>query len=132
MRKRARELSRLVTVLERLHRMEEVKKLDLDRQFHELKRSEEEIINALNRGDVLHGLFLDTTSRFLRSVAQEADRVSEAAQSQSAKVLEQAGKVRQAEKLRDAARQRTDNAERDRQLADVIELYAGQRRASFP
>jgi hypothetical protein len=132
MRKGARELGRLVSVMEKLHRMEELKKLDLERRFGELKRSEEEIIAALNREDALHGLFYDTSSRFLRSLAKEAERVSAAARRQSAKVLEQAGKKRHAERLRDAVHQRELRDEQSRQLDDVVEQYAGQRRASLP
>jgi hypothetical protein len=132
MPKSAERAGRILTVMRKLHRVEELKKTELQRQLSELRRSEEDILNALDREDAFHGLFLDNTTRFLRSLANEADRVSQAQQRQSKKILERAGKVKQAEKLHDTLSKRRQRVESDKHLADVVERYGGKRGASLP
>ena len=126
MARKANRSERLVAALKKLHRMEEVKKIDLQNQLGELKRSEEDIIANLNRDDAMHGLFIDTSSRFLRSLARQAERVSQAKEQQSRKLLDRAGKLRRAEKLRDKVSQRTLHTESEKHLAEVIERYGGK------
>jgi hypothetical protein len=74
----------------------------------------------------MHGLFIDTSSRFLRSLAREAERVSQAKEQQSRKLLDRAGKLRRAEKLRDKVSQKTRHTESEKHLAEVIERYGGK------
>ena len=118
--------------MKKLHRLEELKKIELQHQLSELQRSEEAIIDTLNREGVLQGMFMDTTSRFLRSLARQAERVSEAQQHQSKKLLDRAGKLRQAEKLRDRHSQRRRKDDGDKHLNDVIERYSGKGGTSLP
>lgn len=132
MPKSTQRAGRVLTVMKKLHRIEELKKTELQRQLNELRRSEEDILKTLDREDAIHGLFLDNSTRFLRSLANEADRVSQAQHQQSRKILERAGKVKQAEKLHDTLNKRQQRAESDKHLADVVELYGGKRRASLP
>ena len=124
--------ARIVAVMKKLHRLEELHKIELQRQLSVLRQSEEDIISNLNREDVLHGLVLDTSTRFLRSLAQEAERVSQAQRKHSKRLRERAGKVRQAEKLHDTISRRTTHAEDEKHLTEVIELYVGKRGASLP
>lgn len=124
--------ARIVAVMKKLHRLEELHKIELQRQLSVLRQSEEDIISSLNREDVLHGLVLDTSTRFLRSLAQEAERVSQAQRKHSKRLRERAGKVRQAEKLHDTISRRTTHAEDEKHLTEVIELYVGKRGASLP
>ena len=126
MARKANRPERLVAALKKLHRMEELKKIELQNQLGELKRSEEDIIAGLNREDAMHGLFIDTSSRFLRSLAREAERVSQAKEQQSRKLLDRAGKLRRAEKLRDKASQKNRHTESEKHLAEVIERYGGK------
>jgi hypothetical protein len=132
MPKSTQRAGRVLTVMKKLHRIEELKKTELQRQLNELRRSEEDILNTLDREDAIHGLFLDNSTRFLRSLANEADRVSQAQQRQSEKILERAGKVKQAEKLHDTLNKRRQRVENDKHLADVVERYGGKRGASLP
>ncbi len=132
MAKNAQRAERLVRALAKLHRLEELKKIELQRQLSELRRSEEAIIDTLNSDGVLQGMLMDTTARFLRSLAREAERVSEAQRHQSNKLLDRAGKLRRAEKLRDRLSEGRQKAESEKHLSDVIERYAGQGRASLP
>jgi hypothetical protein len=132
MPKSAQRAGRIVTVMKKLHRMEELRKTELQRKLDELRRSEEDILNALDREDAIHGLFMDNSTRFLRSLANEADRVSQAQQQQSKKLLERAGKVKQAEKLHETLSKQRLRVENDKQLSDEVERYGGKGRASLP
>ena len=124
--------ARIVAVMKKLHRLEELHRIELERQLAVLRVSGEDIADNLDREEVLHGFMLDTSSRFLRSLAREADRVSMAQRNHSKTLMERAGKVRQAERLHDTASRRAALAEEERHLNEVIERYAGQRGASLP
>jgi hypothetical protein len=132
MEKRARKARRLLNVLEQLHQIEEHKKVQLQRRYDELERSQEELINALNTDDALHGMFIDTTARFLKSLSQESQRVAEAQELQSQKLREQATKVKTAERLKDSLEQIVARRGGEQELQDVIERYTGRRGASLP
>jgi len=127
MARKANRSERLVDAMKKLHRMEELKKIELQNQLGELKRSEEDIIASLNRDDAIHGLFIDTSSRFLRSLARQAERVSQAKEQQSRTLLDRAGKLRRAEKLRDKVSRRAQHSESEKHLNDVIERYGGKK-----
>jgi hypothetical protein len=124
--------ARIVTVMKKLHRLEELHKIELQRQLNVLRQSEEDIIGNLNRESQPHRLMLDTSTRFLRTLAQEADRVSQAQRRHSKTLRERAGKVRQAERLHDTVSRRISHAEHEKHLNEVIELYAGKHGASLP
>jgi hypothetical protein len=127
MARKANRSERLVAAMKKLHRVEELKKIELQNQLGELKRSEEDIIASLNRDDAIHGLFIDTSSRFLRSLARQAERVSQAKEQQSRTLLDRAGKLRRAEKLRDKVSRRTEHTESEKHLNEVIERYGGKK-----
>jgi hypothetical protein len=132
MENRVKKARRLLSVLEQLHEIEERKKQELQRRFSELERSQEEIINALNADDALHGLFVDTTAKFLKSLAQEAQRVSQAHELQSEKLRERATTMKTAERLKDNLEQIEARRGGERELQDVIERYTGRKGASLP
>lgn len=132
MENRAKKARRLLNVLEQLHQIEERKKLELQRRYDELERSQIEVIGALNADDALHGLFVDTTAKFLKSLAQEAQRVAQARELQSEKLRERATKVKTAERLKDSLEQIEARRGGERELQDVIERYTGRRGASLP
>jgi hypothetical protein len=127
MARKANRSERLVAAMKKLHRVEELKKIELQNQLGELKRSEEDIIASLNRDDAIHGLFIDTSSRFLRSLARQAERVSQAKEQQSRTLLDRAGKLRRAEKLRDKVSRRNEHSESEKHLNEVIERYGGKK-----
>ena len=132
MENRAKKARRLLNVLEQLHRIEERKRLELQRRHDDLERSQREVINALNTDDALHGLFIDTAAKFLKSLAQEARRVAEARELQSEKLRERATKVKTAERLKDSLEQIVARRGGEKELRDVIERYTGRRGASLP
>lgn len=130
---RAKKARRLLNVLEQLHEIEEQKKLQLQRRAEELDRSQKELIGALNSDDALHGLFMDTTARFLKSLALEAQRVSEAQELQAERLRVQATKMKTAERLADNLELMVERRGAEKELQDVIERYTGRRRvASLP
>ena len=132
MENRAKKARRLLNVLEQLHQIEERKKLELQRRHDELERSQVEIINALNADDALHGMFIDTTAKFLKSLAHEAQCVAEARELQSEKLRERATKMKTAERLKDSLEQIAARRGGEKELQDVIERYTGRRGASLP
>jgi hypothetical protein len=132
MENRAKKARRLLNVLEQLHQIEERKKLELQRRYDELERSQVEVIGALNADDALHGLFVDTTAKFLKSLAQEAQRVAQARELQSEKLRERATKMKTAERLKDSLEQIEARRGGEKELQDVIERYTGRRGASLP
>ena len=132
MENRAKKVRRLLNVLEQLHRIEERKKLELQRRHDELEHSQREVISALNADDALHGMFVDTTAKFLKSLTQEARRVAEARELQSEKLREQATKMKTAERLKDSLEQIVARRGGEKELQDAIERYTGRRGASLP
>jgi hypothetical protein len=120
---RAQRAGRLLDVMKQLHRVEEYRKIELERRLNELDNTQREVIHALNTDDALHGLFVDTTARFLRSVATEAQKVARAHEVQSQKLLENASKMKQAERLKETLDRDERRAESETQLLDIIEHH---------
>ena len=132
MEKRAQRARRLFKVLTKLHRIEEQKKLELQRRYDELEQSQYEVINALNAEDALHGMFIDTTARLLRSLSTEAQRVAEARDAQSMRLRERAVRVKTAERLKKTLEKNADQIRKESELRDIIERYVGRKSASLP
>jgi len=121
MKKRAKKVERVLDVLKHIHRIEELKKVELQRKLVELERSQHEVIHALNTDDALHGLFVDTTAKFLRSLAKEAQHVAKAKDIQSQRILENASKLKHAERLSEKLERETRRVETETQLNEAIE-----------
>jgi len=132
MEHRAKKARRLLNVLEQLHKLEERKKIELQRRHDDLERSQLEVINALNADDALHGLFIDTTAKFLKSLSLEAQRVSEAKTVQTERLRVRATEMKSAERLSDSLEQIVARRGGEKELDDVIERYTGRKRASLP
>ena len=132
MEDRARKARRLLNVQEQLHQIEERKKIELQRRHDDLERSQLEVINALNADDALHGLFIDTTAKFLKSLSLEAQRVAEAKTLQMERLRVRATEMKSAERLKDSLEQIVARQGDEKELQDVIERYTGLKRASLP
>lgn len=132
MEKRAKRARRLLDVLSQLHQIEEQKKRELQWKYDELENSQQEVIRALNKDDALHGLFIDTTARLLRSLAQEAQRVAEARDAQSRRLRDRAVKVKTAERLYETLDHYAARVRKENELRDIIERYVGRSSASLP
>lgn len=132
MKRRAERAQRMLHVLKQLHRIEEFKKIELQHRLAELEHSQHEVILALNTDDALHGLFVDTTAKFLTSLAKEAQKVAEAKEVQSQRLLEQTSKLKHAERLNKVITHETRKAESERQLLEAIERAARRSDTSSP
>lgn len=130
--KRVQRAQRLFQVLTKLHTIEEQKKIALQRRFDELEKSQEEVIKALNTDDALHGLFVDTTAKLLRNMAQEAHRVAEARDLQTRKLLDRATKMKTVERLKENLEISTRRIRQENELREIIERYVGRQTASLP
>ncbi len=122
----------MLDVLSQLHRIEEQKKIELQRKHDELENSQEEIIRALNKDDALQGLFIDTTARLLHNLAMEAQHVAAARDAQSRKILDRAAKVKTAERVHESLGQYAARIRKENELREVIERYVGRSSASLP
>ena len=128
---RAKRAQRLHKVMTKLHLIEEQRKIELQRRQAELERSQEEVINALNTDDALHGLFIDTTARFLRTLAQEAQKVAQEREIQSKKLLDRAAKMKTVQRLRESLETSVARIRQENELREIIERYVGRESASL-
>jgi hypothetical protein len=121
----ARKIHRILAVQQQLYRIEEWKLADLERTLERLEVSQREVIGALNEDDALQGLFIDAMARRLRSLGEEASRVGQERDEQSARLLEHGARKVCAERLAEAADRQAAQATDKMQLLDVIERFVG-------
>jgi hypothetical protein len=121
----ARKIHRMLAVQQQLYRIEEWKLADLERTLERLEVSQREVIGALNEDDALQGLFLDAMARRLRSLGEEASRVGQQREEQSARLLEQGARKVCAERLAETLDRQLARAGDKTQLLDVIERFVG-------
>jgi hypothetical protein len=121
----ARKLHRMLAVQQQLYRIEEWKLADLERTLERLEVSQREVIGALNEDDALQGLFLDAMARRLRSLGEEASRVGQQRDEQSARLLEHGARKVCAERLAETLDRQLARAGDKTQLLDVIERVVG-------
>jgi hypothetical protein len=121
----ARKIHRMLAVQQQLYRIEEWKLADLERTLEGLENSQREVIGALNEDDALQGLFLDAMARRLRSLGEEASRVGQQRDEQSARLLEHGARKVCAERLAETLDRELARAGDKTQLLDVIERFVG-------
>jgi hypothetical protein len=121
----ARKIHRILAVQQQLYRIEEWKLADLERTLERLEVSQREVIGALNEDDALQGLFIDAMARRLRSLGEEASRIGQQRDEQSARLLEHGARKVCAERLAEAADRQAAQATDKMQLLDVIERFVG-------
>jgi hypothetical protein len=121
----ARKIHRILAVQQQLFRIEEWKLADLERSLERLEVSQREVIGALNEDDALQGLFIDAMARRLRSLGEEASRVGQQRDEQSARLLEHGARKVCAERLAEAVDRQAAQATDKMQLLDVIERFVG-------
>lgn len=129
---RRQKLDRLVALQQRLHQVSEWKLADLQRQENELKDLQRSLIETLNADEPLHGLFVGNMAKRLTSMAEQAGRVAHAKENQSRQVLAEARRLKQVERIADAAAVAESRADEKRRLEDLIDqMVAKKRDASF-
>ena len=108
-------------VQQQLYRIEEWKLADLERSLERLEASQRDVIGALNEDDALQGLFIDAMARRLRSLGEEASRVGQQRDEQSARLLEHGARKVCAERLAEAV---------DRQVAQAADKISSSTSSS--
>ncbi len=121
MKPRVKKARRILALQKQLHRKEEWKLAEFDRQHAQLTAAQGEIITALNENQALHGLFIDAAARRLRSLAQEAERVACQRRLQAEKLIARAAQLKCAERLSLRLEQETRRESRQRELMDILE-----------
>ena len=121
----ARKIHRILAVQQQLYRIEEWKLADLERTLERLETSQQDVIRALNEDDALQGLFIDAMARRLRSLGEEASRVGQDRDAQSARLLEHGARKICAERLVEAVDREVVRATDKKQLLDTIERFVG-------
>ena len=121
----SRKIHRILSVQQQLYRIEEWKLADLERTLERLEASQQDVIRALNEDDALQGLFIDAMARRLRSLGEEASRVGQDRDAQSARLLEHGARKICAERLTEAVDREVVRAADKKQLLDTIERFVG-------
>ncbi len=132
MQDRAAKARRILTAQQQLHRIEQWKLAELQRELADLTSAQLEIISALNDNDALHGLFIDATAKRLGTLAEAAERVTRKATDQSVRTTEHAVRVRASERLERAVAQELERELEGKELLDIIEQYLANKGTSLP
>lgn len=132
MQERAAKARRILAAQQQLHRIEQWKLAELQRELADLTSAQMEIIGALNDSNALHGLFIDTTARRLGTLAEEAERVTRRKDDQSLRTTEHAVRVRASERLEQAVTQELEREREGKELLEVIDQYLANKVTSLP
>ncbi len=132
MQDRAAKARRILAAQQQLHRIEQWKLAELQRELADLTSAQMEIISALNDSNALHGLFIDTTARRLGTLAEEAERVTRKKNDQSLRTTEHAVRVRASERLEQAVTHELERELEGKELLDIIEQFLANKVTSLP
>ena len=132
MQTRARKIRRILRAQEQLKLAEEWRMRSLDGRLSEAQGNERELVASLGADNALHGLFLDTTVRRLRAVAEDVVRIRGQRDQQSRKLLASATRLKSAGRLSAAADQEARREIEKKELLDLIEQLVSRFDASLP
>jgi uncharacterized coiled-coil protein SlyX len=121
----ARKVHRILAVQQQLHRIEQWRLADLRGRLEQLAAAQEDLIAALNEDDALQGLFIDSMARRLQSLSEEASTTGKEKDAQSARLLDQAGRLVCAERLVEAADVTELRSNEKKDLFETIERLTG-------
>ncbi|HET7410948.1 MAG TPA: hypothetical protein VFJ13_12190 [Paracoccaceae bacterium] len=102
---------------------------DLRRQEHGLRVSQHEVLAALARDGALFIALAPALSRRLSGIASRADALEAAGDRQTELLLEQTGRLRQAERLERTVGSEIERTGERTGLEDLVDLIAGGARA---
>jgi hypothetical protein len=132
MNDRLKKIERILSVQGKLHKLAEARLAALDRERQELSENEASLVDALNRDDPLHGIFVEAMARRLSALAREADKINRAREAQS-RVLTEAGlQLRRTERMTDRVRREFVKQLGKRTFADFLETLNKVDDASLP
>jgi hypothetical protein len=128
MDKRAQRMERLCDVQRQLHRIEEWKLCEIKRRLAGAEETRDELLAALDRDGTLQGLFYGACARRLDALARAAEEARREQEAQTATILEQAARLKAAERISADLSQRERSVAERTLLLDLIEADL-QRRA---
>ena len=123
MDKRAQRMERLRAVQQQLHRIAEWKLSEIERRLAGIEERRREVLVALDRDQALQSLFLDVSVRRLVVLGKERDEAGRQLEAQKTAVLEQASRLKTAERISADLAEAERRAEERTLLLDLIEAY---------
>ncbi|RTL67934.1 MAG: hypothetical protein EKK41_16325 [Hyphomicrobiales bacterium] len=123
---RVSRIGRILKVQQQLHRAEEWRLAEIERQLEGFEAEQREIVDALNSESGLQSLFLDASVRRVRSLGDAVRGTEVEREAQSARVLETGSRLKAAERLMQRAESEARREEEDSQLQEAVERIAAQ------
>lgn len=123
---------RILAVHEHLHRIEVGRLSKLEREARDLKEEEARIVSYLDQNREMIAIFPDIVLQRLKANIQQQQSILQAVERQTAVALEQAKRVKQAERLvKNAEREREQELARE-DLREIIERVSWRPDISAP
>ena len=131
---RTRKVERIHSVLRQMEKLQQRKVALIERRCAENQAEQEALIRALNEDHALHGLFIDTTARRLRSLAEAGARLVREREIEQRRLIAQAARARAAGNLAADVAEEARRAAEQADPREVIERVSvpSRRRASPP
>jgi DNA polymerase/3'-5' exonuclease PolX len=122
-REHLKSLQRIKAVQKQRHRMEEWRQVRLAHEEQALREAQAKLLDALNSDHPLHGLFLAGLGRRVGAMGRELDSLQASQRQQAVKTLEQARRLKVAEKFVRTAAQSVEEEERRESFYDYLDRY---------
>lgn len=122
---RVDKVRRFLDVQKQIQRSAEWELHELRHEQHRLQQAQHEVVTALSREDPLNMWLAPALTRQLVRLAAEHHGVAAAEERQTGLVLEQTGRLRQAERLERALGTEHARAREKTMLSDVIDVVVG-------
>jgi hypothetical protein len=133
MRDRLDKARRIERLQADLHRLAEWRHAQLVSRRGDLAVQQETLLATLNEDVSLHGLFVASMARRLKALAGETERLQAQIDAQADRVLDQAKRLKRAEKLAARVEDEHRRAAEKHDLISLIEAATARRRdASLP
>lgn len=122
-REHLKSLQRIKAVQKQRHRMEEWRQVRLANEEQALREAQTKLLDALNSDHPLHGLFLAGLGRRVGAMGRELDSLKASQRQQAVKTLEQARRLKVAEKFVRSAAQSVEEEERRESFYDYLDRH---------
>ncbi len=123
---RVAKLRRVVDVQRQIQKSAEWTLHDLRQERLRLQQAQQDIVEALNRDDPLNIWLAPALTRQLDRLSVEEQGVAAAGEQQTNVVLEQTGRLKQAERLERTLGTERERAQERTALSDVIDAVVGR------
>ena len=120
-REHLKSLQRIRAVQKQRHRMEEWRQVRLAHEEKALREAQTRLLDALNADHPLHGLFLAGLGRRLGAMGRELEALTADQRRQAARTLEQARRLKVAEKFVRSAAKSVEEEERRGSFYDYLD-----------